>query len=67
MRSCDVTEDPAAVAARKQAQEELEENMKWVWVAVGVCLVGGAMWQFLREVARAQDESQRERKPWEMV
>lgn len=64
---CIVKEDPAAVAAREESQREMAEKMKWVWVAVGVGLVGAAVWQFLREAARAANHSGRERQPWEVV
>lgn len=42
-------------------------KMKWVWVAVGVGLVGAAVWQFLREAARAASRAGRPRQPWELV
>lgn len=61
-RQC-VREDPAAVAARR----EREENMKWLIAAGGVAFGGYATWQYLDESARARRAGRRKRDPWEMV
>jgi hypothetical protein len=64
---CSIKEDPAAVAARQKAKEEMDEKLKWPVAAGGVGFVGFAVWQFLRETAGAARRTNRKREPWEMV
>jgi hypothetical protein len=59
-------EDPAAVAAREEAQKAMDEKVKWSLAAVLVGFVGFAGWQFIREYAKLGSPSLRKRQPWEI-
>jgi hypothetical protein len=45
----------------------MEDKMKWFVAAGLVAFVGGAVWQFVNETAKAAGRSQRKRQPWEGV
>ena len=45
----------------------MDEQLKWVFAAGGLCFVGYAFWQFANESAKAVAASRRERQPWEVA
>ena len=45
----------------------MAEKLKWVYAAAGVGFVGHALWQYLRESAKAAEAARRKREPWESV
>jgi hypothetical protein len=44
----------------------MDEQLKWVFAAGGLGLVGYAFWQFASESAKVAIASRRERQPWEI-
>jgi predicted nucleotidyltransferase len=61
-----VKEDPAAVAARREAEKQAEERLKWVVVCVVGVFGSIAAWNFVRETQEAVRSVRRPKEPWEL-